>query len=429
MRRIRPSLILLAGGVVLAGAGVVILGGSSGPAAEITGAALDPAAPATPSPPPLPPPPPPPLDLGKLALAGDHSEAPRGAERVKLTLDPDLQATAEKLLAESKTPRAAIIAMSPDGRILVMAGRRTSDPTGKGDATLDPQLALDAWAPAASVFKLVTASALVASGMDPDDKVAFHGGIRSVLDSNLRDDRRDNNTQSLLWGVAHSNNAILGKLAFQHLQPTALADQAHALGFDAAIATAPLGGVAATFGKLTMPADRDLTFARTAAGFSSWATSTDVSKSAKPADAAAATPDKPWGSQLSALGGAVLAATFADDGDQPTPYLVDGAAPTKPHHVLDREVARKVASMMAGACEFGSASRSFHHHKVAVAGKTGTLTQESPTYTQYSWFVGYTPIDKPTLVIAVVLGNPENWQMKGHELARKLIDHTTHKPS
>jgi len=97
--------------------------------------------------------------------------------------------------------------------------------------------------------------------------------------------------------------------------------------------------------------------------------------------------------------------------------------------VLDREVARKVASMMAGACEFGSASRSFHHHKVAVAGKTGTLTQESPTYTQYSWFVGYTPIDKPTLVIAVVLGNPENWQMKGHEVARKLIDHTTHKPS
>jgi cell division protein FtsI/penicillin-binding protein 2 len=424
-------MILLAGGVVLAGVGVVVLGGSSGPAAEISGAPLDPAGPAMPPAPPTPPPPPPPLDLGKLVLAGDHYEAPRGNDHVKLTLDPDLQATAEKLLAESKTPRAAIIAMTPDGRILAIAGRRTTDPTGKGDATLDPQLALDAWAPAASVFKLVTASALVAGGMDPDDKVTFHGGIRSVLDSNLRDDRRDNNTQSLLWGVAHSNNAILGKLAFLHLQPTALADQAHALGFDTGIATAPLGGVAATFGKLTMPSDHDLTFARTAAGFSSWATSTDAGKPAK-ADAAmpATVPaDKPWGTQLSALGGAVLAATFADDGDQPTPYLVDGAAPTKPRHVLDREVARKVASMMAGACEFGSASRSFHHHKVAVAGKTGTLTQESPTYTQYSWFVGYTPTDKPTLIVAVVLGNPENWQMKGHEVARKLIDHTTHKPS
>jgi cell division protein FtsI/penicillin-binding protein 2 len=82
--------------------------------------------------------------------------------------------------------------------------------------------------------------------------------------------------------------------------------------------------------------------------------------------------------------------------------------------------------MMEGTCEFGSAARSFgKHHKIAVAGKTGTLTQEQPFYMQYSWFVGYAPADKPEIIVSVVLGNPESWQMKGHEVAQKLIDRAT----
>nr|HEX4317594.1 penicillin-binding transpeptidase domain-containing protein [Kofleriaceae bacterium] len=421
----RRSVILLAGGVAIAGAAVLVAG-SGGTAAEIQGAALDsagtPGATAQAQLVPPPPPPPPAVDLGKLALTGDHYES---AGR-RLTLDPELQAAAEKLLAETKTPRAAIVAMTPDGRILAIVGRRTADPTGKGDATDDPQLAVELWAPAASVFKLVTASALVQAGVDPDDKIMFHGGVRSVLESNLRDDRRDNNQQSLLWAVAHSNNAILGKLAFQHLDPAQLGSQMHALGLDAPMLAAPLGGLQLVPGKLTLPADKDLSFARTAAGFSAWATSTDSKPTdSKPTDSAAATGT--WGSQLSALGGALLAATFADDGEQPTPYLVDGSAALARHRVLSTDTARKVGRMMQGACEFGSASRSFRHSKVAVAGKTGTLTQESPNYMQFSWFVGYAPVDKPEIVIAVVLGNPENWQMKGHEVGQKLITAFLHK--
>ena len=79
---------------------------------------------------------------------------------------------------------------------------------------------MNVWAPAASVFKLVTASALVAAGVDPSDKICYHGGIRSVRESNLRDNKRDSRCESLTYGVAHSNNAILGKLAFQKLEPS-----------------------------------------------------------------------------------------------------------------------------------------------------------------------------------------------------------------
>src|SRR5262249_1708110 len=183
------------------------------------------------------------------------------------------------------------------------------------------------------------------------DKVCYHGGLRSVLESNLRDDRRDSRCESLTYGFAHSNNAIVGKLAFQKLEPGALMKFARELGITSGLPGSELRGTA---GAVEIPPARDLNFAQTAAGFA--------------------------GSQLSAVGGALLAATFADDGEQPVPRLVasiDGVAvPASPRRrAITSEIARAVGRMMVATCEFGSAARSFGRHRaVHVAGKTGTLT-------------------------------------------------------
>jgi cell division protein FtsI/penicillin-binding protein 2 len=349
------------------------------------------------------------LDLDQIALTadGEHYEARlKDGRRAVLTLDPALQAMAERLLSEARAPRGAIVAMAPDGRILALAGRRSAPPATDArparaaqDAAFDWHLATEVWAPAASVFKLVTASALVAAGVDPSDKVCFHGGLRSVLESNLRDDKRDSRCESLLYGVAHSNNAIVGKLAFQKLGPTQLTRFAHDLGVADHLPGAELRGSA---GAVDIPAVRDLNFAQAAAGFS--------------------------GSQLSAVGGALLAATFADDGEQPVPRLVasvDGVATPAParRRAIASEVARAVGRMMLATCEFGSAARSFGKHQpIRVAGKTGTLTRSEPFYMEHSWFVGYAPAEQPRIIVSVVLGNPENWHLRGHEAARRLID-------
>lgn len=356
------------------------------------------------------------IDLDQLVLvpapAGDHYEAKlKDGRRAVLTLDPALQAYAEKLLSEARAPRGAIVAMAPDGRILALAGRRgepspsTSGSTsgsasGTGhDGAFDWRLATEVWAPAASVFKLVTASALVAAGVDPGDKVCFHGGLRSVLESNLHDDKRDSRCESLVYGVAHSNNAIVGKLAFQKLEPAALTRLAHELGVAEALPGAELQGTAGT---VEIPAARDLSFAQAAAGFA--------------------------GSQLSAVGGALLAATFADDGEQPVPRLVasiDGVALPAPakRRAVTAEVAKAVGKMMMATCEFGSAAKSFGKHQpIRVAGKTGTLTRTEPFYMEHSWFVGFAPAENPQIIVSVVLGNPENWHLRGHEAARRLID-------
>jgi cell division protein FtsI/penicillin-binding protein 2 len=411
----RRTHVLLAGAVAIAGV-AALFGNRSGTPAEVQGAPLETASPAsratslaspaaasamiaakptvTVALAEL-------LDLDQLALGsdGDHYEAVlKDGRHAVLTLDPALQAYAERLLSEARAPRGAIVAMAPDGRILALAGRR-SDHAKPAPAAFDWRLATEIWAPAASVFKLVTASALVAAGVDPSDKVCFHGGIRSVVESNLRDDRRDSRCESLTYGVAHSNNAILGKLAFQKLEPAALTTLAHALGVAEHLPGTELD---ATAGAIDLPSVRDLSFAQAAAGFS--------------------------GSQLSAVGGALLAATFADDGEQPVPHLVasiDGVAQAAParRRAVTAEIARAVGKMMMATCEFGSAARSFGKRQpIRVAGKTGTLTRTEPFYMEHSWFVGYAPAEQPQIIVSVVLGNPENWHLRGHEAARRLID-------
>jgi cell division protein FtsI/penicillin-binding protein 2 len=336
---------------------------------------------------------PPMLALDRMERVGDHYEAPLGPGRAKLTLDPDLQAYAEKLLEEARAPRGAIVAMTPDGKILALAGRKTAQAKGGSNGTFDWQLATDAWGPAASIFKLVTASALVGGGVDPDDKVCYHGGLHAPTESTLRDSKRDSSCNTLAWGVAHSNNAILAKLAFQHLEPAALAQYAHDLFGD----IPPSLAVPATFGELSLPEGKGLELAQAAAGFT--------------------------GAKLSVLGGALLAATFANGGERPSPRLIDDTKPpAPPRRVIAQTIANAVAKMMVGTCRFGSAARSFGDRDLAVAGKTGTLTTTDPFYMEHSWFVGYAPADHPQIVVAVLLGNAENWRLRGHEAARRLID-------
>jgi penicillin-binding protein A len=269
-------------------------------------------------------------------------------------------------------------------------------------------LKIDAWAPSASIFKVVSAAALVEAGVKRGDKVCYHGGIRSVTESNLVDDRQDNRCDDLAYGIAHSQNAIVAKFVHQHLTPKDLSDVAHRFGFDRELPLATPGA----FGHITVPADNGVDFAKTAAGF------TNV--------------------QLSAVGGAFVANTIATGGISAPARIIagyqDGSNPSGPmnpapigagRRVLEQTVADEVGAMMAETCTDGSAAKAFAGRDripdVTVAGKTGTLSNNVPFYMQYSWFVGFAPADKPSLSIAVLIGNPEKWQIKAHTAARMVL--------
>ncbi len=349
------------------------------------------------------------VDLARMELHGDRYLAPMSDGRFAvLTLDPRIQEIAEKVLRRARAPRGAIVVTHPDGRILALAGRRTEDPKGQGEGTSDPSLALDAWAPSASIFKIVSATALVEAGAHKDDKVCFHGGVRSVMESNLTDSKQDRRCEDLTYGLAHSQNAIIAKLVHQRLTPALLGDTARRFGFEAPLSASASLPARAAYGHVTLPADKGVELAKTAAGF------TNV--------------------ELSCLGGAMIANTVGTGGLAATPQLVaayiDGAIETavagRPgRRVLDESVADQVGAMMAQTCTNGSAAKAFAGRgripDATVAGKTGTLSVNEPFYMQYSWFVGYAPADKPTLSVSVLLGNPELWQLKAHTAARMVL--------
>ncbi len=346
------------------------------------------------------------VDLVRMQLIGDRYLAPMSDGRTAvLTLDPRLQIAAEKVLTRARSPRGAVVVTDRLGRILALAGRRTEDPKGGKEGIWDPAVALDAWAPAASIFKVVSAAAMVEAGARGNEKVCYHGGVRSVMESNLGDSKRDGRCENLSYGLAHSQNAIIAKFAHRYLQPAALIDTARRFGFGAPLPFA----TPAAYGSVDIPTDKGVEFAKTAAGFS--------------------------GVHLSALGGAMLAGTIAGGGTAPTPTIIaaiiDGtqetatAAATPGRRVLEARVAAEVAAMMTETCAKGSAARAFRGREqipdVAVAGKTGTLSRTEPFYLQYSWFVGYAPADRPTLTVSVLLGNAELWYMKAHTAARAVL--------
>jgi membrane peptidoglycan carboxypeptidase len=335
--------------------------------------------------------------------AGKMVQPLDGGGRAELTLSPEMQRSAERLLAEADAVRGAAVVLDvKTGRVLALAGRDRAAPTRN-----TPALALSVWAPAASVFKLVTSAALVDAGVRPEDKVCYHGGIRSVEPDNLEDHPElDERCRTFAYGLAKSQNAIIGRLAHDWLNPQALEKTARALGFNAA----PAFELPVAPSELATPKDA-LGFARVAAGF--------------------------WSSKISPLHGALLAATVAREGEMPAPRLIDKLAdpdgralPVPPvgtaHRALDKSTAHALARMMLGTTEWGSASRAFHdpdtHHRalgrVRVAGKTGTLSDKE---LYYSWFVGFAPADNPQISFAVLLGRDDAEDVKAAVVGRALI--------
>jgi cell division protein FtsI/penicillin-binding protein 2 len=329
-----------------------------------------------------------------------------GGAHAELTLDPRLQDAAEDVFRAFRIPYAAAVVISiPDGRILALAGQSSVSPE-LGAA----ELALHAWAPAASVFKVVSATALVSDGgLNGQSRICYHGGVSSVLPDNLVDiPRIDRSCATLAYGLGKSQNAILAKMATNHLTPEKLDRVARSFGFGQDI---PFD-LPVEPSHIDVPLDDKLEFARTAAGF--------------------------WHSTLSPLHGALLAATIANGGAMPAPRLIERASGSEgqpieipaaaARRVTTAAVAGEVGRMMELTTRIGTARATFNDRRgrpllpVSVAGKTGTLSAETDKgYLGYSWFVGYAPADHPQIAFAVVLGNHSSWRIKATYVGRRLI--------
>ncbi len=340
------------------------------------------------------------LRLGELCLdpESDRYVAPMGSGRAVLTMVPKVQERIEKLLTDYRVPWAAAVLIEPaTGRVLAMAEHSQREPGSRG-------LSLQARAPAASVFKIVTSAALLQRGFEPDAEVCYHGGHHRVQRNNLADDpRRDRSCLSLASALGHSANVVFAKLADRALNAELLRTSAESLLFNTSIPFPQ----AVEMSRADIPAD-PFALATTAAGFGPV--------------------------RLSPLHGALLAAIVANGGVFVPPDViasVDGAveAPrANPRRVLDEHVAASLASMMRTTVTEGTARQFFRVRRnrhsslqsLTVAGKTGSLSETNP-FRDYSWFVGFAPVEHPQVAFAVVVMNDRAWRVKAPYVAREAL--------
>jgi penicillin-binding protein A len=324
--------------------------------------------------------------------------APYGVGRATLSISPRIQQGLEKLLSDYRVPTAAAVLIEVrTGRVLALAER---DEGGRGRG-----VSLRPIAPAASVFKIVTSAALLERGITPDSEICFHGGRHRIQKALLPDNpRRDRRCLSLANALGKSANVVFAKLAGRDLTPGMLRDEATRFLFNAPI---PFEWPVEP-SRAQIPED-PFELATTAAGFGPV--------------------------RLSPLHGALLAAIVANGGKFVPPRvvdLVDGAPlPARPEsrRVISPEVASALAAMMRTTVTDGTARKVFRRDRwarnsplreVTVAGKTGSLSEVSP-FKDYTWFVGFAPVEDPQVAVAAVVVNDRLWRVKAPFVAHEAL--------
>jgi cell division protein FtsI/penicillin-binding protein 2 len=348
------------------------------------------------APAPIPQPPPALGDATFDEALGRYVAPIEGGGRAVLTLDPRLQARLERSLRSWNVPWGAVVLMEPTtGRVLALAAHSRAEPSRR-------DLATAALAPAASIFKVVTAAALLEEGVPAEETVCYHGGRRRLAPRNLADDpRRDRRCVTLTSAFGHSTNVVFAKLADRGLDAAGLRATAERFLFNAPIPFARPVEVSSA----EIP-DDEFGLANTAAGFGKV--------------------------RLSPLHGALLAAVIANGGVLVPPVLVDAVedapspAAAAPWRVVEEPVAAELSRMMRSTVTEGTARRVFRRvasamRGVTVAGKTGSLAEPSP-YRDNSWFVGYAPADRPEIAVAAVVVNERLWRVRAPSLAKEALE-------
>jgi penicillin-binding protein A len=344
------------------------------------------------------------LDLLRLDLRPQRVMAPlKDGHVAELTLDPGVQRAARAQMQKYKLPESGVVVMDvKTGKLLAYASY-----VNQGEA-FDVNVRADA--PAASIFKVVTGAALVErGGLNAESEQCYHGGKSRILPDELTDDpRRDKWCATVSIAMGRSLNVVFARLAQKHLTPEDVAQMGGAFGFGASVPFA----VPNEAPKIEIPQE-PVEFARASAGF--------------------------WHTSMSPLLGVSIAQTVANGGVTLEPRIVAAVSkggeelwreqrdPRVLRRAIKPETAAQVSRMMRETVSNGSAFKSFHDASgkpylpgVAVAGKTGTLTDYKRNRF-YTWFVGFAPAEAPEVAISALVVNTPDWQIKAPMLAREVL--------
>lgn len=334
-------------------------------------------------------------------------------DTVVVTLDPALQQTAYYALGSY---RGAVVVMEPDsGKILVMVSKPDFDPN-----TLSSQWenlvsdessgvllnrACQGLYPPGSTFKMLTTLAYLRE--HPDDYGDFSWNCTGTLS-------QDDVTITCYQSEQHGQESL--QTAFQNSCNTAFADIGLNLKADS------LRNVAEDFlFNRSLPTDLE-------ASASVFRQTKDSSSGEKMTTAIG------QGDTLATpLHMAMITSTIANGGIMMRPYLVDhiesadgdrvsGNSPSIYKKLMSADEAQVLSTFMQGVVNSGTAS-GLAGAGYTAAGKTGSAEHEvGDSIGTHSWFVGFSNVDDPDIVVAVIAEDAGTGSSVAVPIARKIFD-------
>jgi cell division protein FtsI/penicillin-binding protein 2 len=325
--------------------------------------------------------------------------------RVDTSLDISLQNFLLKKVNLSTSRYIGIVGIDPvTGKILSMVG------FDKTDDSNNP--CLDNRFPAASIFKIVTASAAVEKcGFNLDSKLTYNGKKHTLYKSQLKD-RKNRYTNRITFreSFAQSVNPVFGKIGAHYLGKTTLEKYAAAFGFnrviDFEIQLAP---------SAVSLSDEPYQWAEIASGFNQE-------------------------TKMSPLHGALMAAAIINEGSLIEPTIVNqitdeegqilyrGQSVTI-NQVITPEASKVVNRLMGTTIRSGTLKKTFRGYKrnkilskLNIGGKTGSIDNNSHDV-RYDWFVGFAEEKEGPgkIAISVIVAHEKYIGIRASQYARMVI--------
>lgn len=135
---------------------------------------------------------------------------------------------------------------------------------------------------------------------------------------------------------------------------------------------------------------------------------------------------------ITPLHNALIMCAIANGGVLMKPYMIDRIEncdgnvvkmflPDTYGRILSADEASLMTELMTGVTEYGTASAWFDGASYTIAGKTGTA-EFNENKDSHSWFVGFSNIDHPDIVVCVIVENASSTGASATAIARELFD-------
>ena len=338
-------------------------------------------------------------------------ERPRAGDTLTLSIDTKLQQVADQALGDAAG--AAILMKPQTGEILAMASKpffdanrlETDMPQLQNNATAPlVERASQGLYPPGSVFKLLTVSALLASGVaQPDTRINQLGDTFVVDGFTVRGSNqpRGLSNPTLTQAAQYSCNPCFAQLGLQlGWQRLEQAAEAFGIGkpirFDVPVSTSRLHDPGAELSRVLL--------ANTAYGQGQLA--------------------------VTPLQIALITAAIANGGNTPQPHVVIRQTTRAGQGVadfgggslgtpIDGRVAGEVRQMMVEVVEHGSGQLA-RIPNVQVAGKTGTA--ETGSGAPDAWFTAFAPANQPRYLVTVIREHKGEGFDQAAPMARTILE-------